>query len=119
MTDEVIDRAALKRLLDVIGGDPDDLAELIEEFETVTPDILETMKSAANAGDIAALRISAHSLKSNSRDFGAVALAGSCEALERDCHGGDVDDPVARVAVIGSQLDAARAALIGATAQSE
>jgi HPt (histidine-containing phosphotransfer) domain-containing protein len=119
MTDEVIDRAALKRLLDVIGGDPDDLAELIEEFETVTPDILETMKSAANAGDIETLRISAHSLKSNGRDFGAIALAQSCEALERDCHDGDVDDPMARVDLIGTLLDAARAALEGATAQSE
>jgi HPt (histidine-containing phosphotransfer) domain-containing protein len=119
MVDEVIDRTALKRLLDVIGGDPDDLAELIEEFETVTPGILETMKSEAKVGDFEALRISAHSLKSNSRDFGASSLAQSCEELERDCRDGDVGDPSARVAVIGTQLDEARAALKDAASQSE
>ena len=104
MTEEVIDSEALEKLRDVIGGDPEDLAELIDEFDTVTPEVLATMKSAAGTNDFEALRISAHSLKSNSRDFGAVALASSCEALERDCRNGWVDDPVGRVALIGCPL---------------
>ena len=77
------------------------------------------MKSAADANDLEALRISAHSLKSNGRDFGAVALASSCETLERDCRNGSVEDPVGRVSLIGNQLEEARAALRETTASSE
>lgn len=119
MTEAVIDTAALQRLRDVIGGDDEDFFELLDEFEMVTPEVLATMRDAAAAEDYEALRISAHSLKSNSRDFGAVALAASCEALERDCRNGAVEDPLARVSLIGDQLDAARAALRDTTAASE
>lgn len=111
MTNHVIDSAALQRLLEVIGGDPDDLAELAEDFETVTPEVLAGMQRAAETNDIESLRISAHSLKSNSRDFGAMVLAASCEALERDCRDGTVVDPMTRVSIIGRQLDDARAAI--------
>ena len=119
MTEPIIDPAALEKLREVIGGDPEDLAELIDEFHAVTPEVLASMKSAADANDFEALRISAHSLKSNSRDFGAVALALSCETLERDCRNGSVDDPVARVSLIDTQLKEARAALRETTASSE
>jgi HPt (histidine-containing phosphotransfer) domain-containing protein len=101
----------LKRLLDVIGGDPEDLAELIEEFDTSTPQTLDKMKSAAAAGNLDALRIAAHSLKSNGRDFGAVRLANLCEALEHDCREGTVEDAVGRVSAISENLRAAKAAL--------
>ena len=80
MTDEIIDKAALDRLLAVIGGDPEDLQDLLEEFETSTPDTLAKMQAAAAEGDLEALRISVHSLKSNGRDFGATRLAAACEA---------------------------------------
>lgn len=111
MSEDVIDRGALKRLLDVIGGDPEDLGELLEEFEEVTPKTLAQMAEAARSGDLNALRISSHSLKSNGRDFGAVALASACEALEHACRDGSVDDPVGRVTVISEELERARAAL--------
>ncbi len=112
LTSEInIDRAALQRLLDVIGGDPEDLAELLEEFEDATPKTLEKMAAAASSGDLDSLRISTHSLKSNGRDFGATALAQLCEALENDCRDGTVDDPVDRVAAIAVELDRARSAL--------
>ncbi len=119
MREAVIDPAALEKLRDVIGGDPEDLAELIDEFHAVTPEVLAAMKSAADANDLEALRISAHSLKSNGRDFGAVALASSCETLERDCRNGSVEDPVGRVSLIGNQLEEARAALRETTASIE
>jgi HPt (histidine-containing phosphotransfer) domain-containing protein len=111
MPEEVIDKAALQRLLDVIGGDPEDLAELIDEFEATTPKILQDMTAAAATGDIAALRVSAHSLKSNARDFGATALATACETLEHACRDGAVSDPAGQVTAIGENLDEARSAL--------
>jgi len=111
MAEDLIDRAALQRLLEVIGGDPDDLAELIEEFETTTPKILQKMQEAATAGDLQALRISSHSLKSNARDFGATALAGACETLEHACRDGSVNDPTGSVSAIADALESARNAL--------
>lgn len=113
VSNDVIDQAALKRLLDMIGGDPEDLDELLEEFENDTPKTLQTMTEAAQSADLDALRIASHSLKSNGRDFGAVALATACEALERACQEGSVDDPVARVREISEELQRARTALAG------
>ncbi len=111
VTDDVIDLEALKRLLDVIGGDPEDLDELLEEFEEVGPSTLKTMQDAAASGDVDALRISSHSMKSNGRDFGATALAEACEALEHACRSGEIDDPEAQVRMIAAELERARAAL--------
>ena len=111
MSDDVIALAALKRLLDVIGGDPEDLDELLEEFEEVGPSTLATMQSAAASGDMDALRIASHSMKSNGRDFGATALAQACEALEHACREGAVADPEAQVQAIANELESARAAL--------
>lgn len=111
MSDDVIDLQALNRLLEVIGGDPEDLDELLEEFEDVGPSTLKSMQAAAASGDFDALRIASHSLKSNGRDFGATALAKACEDLEHACKAGEVGDPVAQVQAIAAELDRARAAL--------
>lgn len=111
MNDARIDRSAIARLLDVIGGDPEDLKELVEEFHASAPDLVGRMQSSASSGDTEGLRIAAHSLKSNGRDFGAVALAGMCERLEHECRSGTVEDGVGQVAAIAGELIAVRAAL--------
>ena len=111
MTDQVIDMAALKRLLEVIGGDAEDLQELIEDFEDTTPGLLEKLRSASASGDWNTLRITSHSLKSNGRDFGALQLTSLCEALEHDARDGEVQDAVGRVDQIAASLDVARDAL--------
>ena len=113
MTSEVIDRSAIRKLLDLIGGDPEDLRELIEEFEKETPQIVASMHGAVSEGDMTTLRIAAHSLKSNSHDMGATALAHLCAELEQACKDGAVSDPAAQVAAIEAQLTLARAALSG------
>ncbi len=115
MNEVVIEKEALQRLLNVIGGDPDDLQELLEDFEETTPTTLQEMKDAAANGDLTALRISSHSLKANGRDFGAMALARACEQLEEACRNGSVDDPLAEVAAIAAELTRARAALAEVT----
>jgi HPt (histidine-containing phosphotransfer) domain-containing protein len=113
--ENIIDLGALQRLLAVIGGDPEDFEELVEEFESSTPQTLEKMRAAAASADLGALRIASHSLKSNGRDFGATVLAEACEALEQDCRAGKVSDPQARVAEISVELDRARMALAEVT----
>ena len=111
MTTDVIDRTALKKLLEVIGGDPEDLQDLIDEFENTTPDIMDQIRAAGSTRDWAALRISTHSLKSSGRDFGALELATLCERLEHQCRAQAVTDADGQIARIGSALDAARQAL--------
>lgn len=111
MSSEIIDHEAIRRLLSVIGGDKEDFAELMEEFEDSTPALVDKMKAAAADADFDSLRISAHSLKSNGRDFGAVELATLCENLEHACKSGEVSDPAGKVEEIGRALDAARTAL--------
>lgn len=113
MSGDVIDRAAIDKLLDMIGGDPEDLQELIDEFNEETPAIVATMDSAAQAGDMDALRIAVHGLKSNGRDMGALALADLCADLEHACKDGTVTDPVGQVSAIKAELTRATTALSG------
>jgi len=108
---EVIDSSALGRLLDVIGGDVNDLVELIEEFESTTPMIMEKMLTGVETQDWESLRIQAHSLKSNARDFGAKKLAALCATLEMQCGDGNVVEPATQVSNIQSELQVARSAL--------
>jgi HPt (histidine-containing phosphotransfer) domain-containing protein len=101
----------MARLLDVIGGDLESLQELIDEFDRVAPEIADNMRRAVEASDMDRLRISAHTLKSNSRDFGASTLSALCEKLEQACRDGTVSEPAVRVAEIVGEVDAARSAL--------
>lgn len=107
----IIDQASLDRLLDVIGGDVEDLQELIEEFSDSAPGLVVTMRKAVESGDTDALRIAAHTLKSNARDMGAIALASLCKRLEHACRAGAVEDPAGSVEAIDSELRKARVAL--------
>jgi len=115
MGSEAIDRRMLSRLLDMIGGDVEDLRELIDEFEQTTPVLVETMRSSAAEDDLAALRIASHSLKSNARDMGAMVLAELCAALEQAARDGAVDDPGGQIAAIEAELTRARSALAAMT----
>ena len=111
MKDTFIDVSAIDRLLEVIGGDRNDLRELIEEFQSSTPLLLSRMVRAAADNDLDDLRIASHSLKANGRDFGAMTLATLCERLEHDCKSGAVEDPSGQVSAISRALEDARDAL--------
>jgi HPt (histidine-containing phosphotransfer) domain-containing protein len=111
MTDSVIDMAAIHRLLEVIGGDRDDLQELIEDFAEIAPELVKKMQNAIQTGDTDSLRIAAHSLKSNARDMGAVSLAESSAQLELACNDGDISGVATDVASIESAVNQASDAL--------
>lgn len=78
----LIDHTALCRLLKVVGNDPDELAELVSDYIEDAPELASRIAEAAAIGDRDAFRISAHTLKSNARDFGAVHLSELCAAAE-------------------------------------
>jgi HPt (histidine-containing phosphotransfer) domain-containing protein len=77
----VLDPAALANLRNVVGDD-DFMVELIETFLTDAPQLIKDMETAVATNDAALLRLSAHSLKANSADFGATALYKLCVTLE-------------------------------------
>jgi HPt (histidine-containing phosphotransfer) domain-containing protein len=111
MEGESVDKAALVRLLEVIGGEFEDLVELIEEFEATTPVIMEKIQAASQASDWDTLRIQSHSLKSNARDFGAGKLEALCAVLEKQCRDGEVIETAGQVDDISHELSLARQAL--------
>ena len=96
-------RAALDKLLELIGGDPNSLAELIESFLDESPMLVEQMQRAANVGDQKSLGRAAHTLKSSARDFGADQLSVLCQALEKSCKGGMPEDAATPVNAIAAE----------------
>ena len=57
------------------------------------------------------MRIDAHSLKSNARDFGALQLTDLCQELEAKCREGVPFDATALIDSIAQEETAVRAAL--------
>jgi histidine phosphotransfer protein HptB len=107
-----VDPAALDRLLEMTGGDPEFLGELIDTFLEDGAVQLEALRLAVGAGDAAAAVRPAHSLKSNSASMGAERLADLARALEADARSGTVEDGAARVAAATAEFEEVRAALL-------
>ncbi len=74
--------ATLEALQDMIGEDLELLTELVETFLEDAPTLLANMGEAVENDDAAGLRLAAHSLKSNSAEFGAQELSALCRELE-------------------------------------
>jgi HPt (histidine-containing phosphotransfer) domain-containing protein len=108
---EIIDRAAFTTLLDMLGGDTAFLGEMIDEFFNDTPTLLADMRQALRTKDAVVLRRAAHTLKSNSANFGALALSAQCKALEELSRAGTLDDAPTLVAQIEAAYEQARRAL--------
>jgi HPt (histidine-containing phosphotransfer) domain-containing protein len=79
---ETLDPAALDNLRQTVGDDEEFLAELVDTFLEDAPQMLADMRRAAESGDAPELRLHAHSLKSNSAEFGAMALSALSKQLE-------------------------------------
>ena len=77
-----VDRAALKDLLDSVGGDEAFLADLVREYLDDAMLQLSMMDQALDAEQAEPFTRAAHSLRSNSASFGAHSLASLCGQLE-------------------------------------
>jgi HPt (histidine-containing phosphotransfer) domain-containing protein len=80
MTDAAIDRATFENLKATAGADF--VHELVDTFLTEAPAMLEDLRTALAASDAARFKRAAHSLKSNSNTFGALALGAMAKNLE-------------------------------------
>lgn len=94
-------REALATLQQLIGGNREDLADLVREFIKEGQSMLADAQAAAEMGDGTALKRAAHSLKSNARDLGATDFADKCAAIEVDLVSGQpASEMTSRVAVL-------------------
>ncbi len=79
----VLDPAALVALQESVGDDPEFLAHFINTFLSNAPQLLADLKQALAQEDAATLRLKAHTLKSNSAEFGATTLTMLFRELEQ------------------------------------
>jgi len=80
MADAAIDRATFEELKATAGSDF--VGELIETFLAEAPMMLDDLRHALSMNDADRFRRAAHSLKSNSHTFGALALGAMARELE-------------------------------------
>jgi HPt (histidine-containing phosphotransfer) domain-containing protein len=85
------DPAAIERLRTSLGPQADTmLPELLNSFFIDSETLQVTARQAWQANNAAEVHRIAHSLKSNSLSFGALALARLCERLETQARTGDL-----------------------------
>ncbi|TGR00938.1 Hpt domain-containing protein [Mesorhizobium sp. M4B.F.Ca.ET.190.01.1.1] len=87
-----IDRQALDKLRELVGGEESDMVELVSSFLDEGPSIMETLAKSGPTSDLPATRRAAHSMKSNARDMGATELAEICAGIEARCAKGEPPD---------------------------
>lgn len=110
MTATAIDLPTFAALQQTAGADF--VKELVATFQDEAPKMLAELRSALAAQDAERFRRTAHSLKSNSNTFGALALGTMARTLELD------ELPAADVAAAQS-LDAIDAEYAHASAELE
>ena len=101
-----IDDAIFAELQDTAGADF--VKELLRTFFEEAPVMLSELRRAREAGDAEAFRRAAHSLKSNSLTFGALALAAMARELEL---GGWTAAPSDALVALEAEYERAAAAL--------
>ncbi|MCP4630187.1 MAG: response regulator, partial [bacterium] len=110
----IIDNGALEELREMLGGD-DYLEDFINTFLQDAPRMLGDMQQAGKKGDAKGLRLAAHSLKSNSAEFGAKTLADLCRDLEGQAKAGLLEDVKEKVEQARIEYERVRTALLNLT----
>jgi len=107
----VIEQDVLIGLLESVGGDAEFLAELLQEYFADSPQQIENMRNAYASGKAEDLRRAAHSMKSNSANFGAMELSHLCKELEDLGKEGNLDGIEARIDLVAAEFAKAQTAL--------
>jgi HPt (histidine-containing phosphotransfer) domain-containing protein len=108
---EAIDHNVLQGLRESLGGDEEFLVELIQTYFDDSPVQLVAMEVALAAGDAESLRRAAHSLKSNSANFGALKLAATCKEVEEMAKAGVLAGAGEKITQVAAEYGQARVAL--------
>lgn len=105
MTAPTIDLAIFRELQDSAG--PEFVAELVDTFLEEAPLMLAELRGAQAASNADSFRRAAHSLKSNSQTFGALALGALARELELEGLAGAQHDAAALDALDAAYAQAA------------
>ncbi|HQR57225.1 MAG TPA: Hpt domain-containing protein [Burkholderiaceae bacterium] len=109
MTSPAIDLDRYAELQDTAGADF--VAELADTFLQEAPTMLGELRAARAAGDADRFRRAAHSLKSNSQTFGALALGALARDLELTGMSANAARDAARLDALEAEYARAAAAL--------
>lgn len=82
---DILDERAFEQLREMVGDDPEFIAEFIGTFLRTAPCQIQEIREGLAADDAARVQMAAHTLKSNSADMGARRLS---ELARRFEHGG-------------------------------
>jgi histidine phosphotransfer protein HptB len=86
---------ALARMRELIGGDKDVLADILQSLIDEADPLAESVLAAARDGKFNTLRRAAHAIKSSARDFGDSELAALCADVELGSRQGLMADAIA------------------------
>jgi HPt (histidine-containing phosphotransfer) domain-containing protein len=86
-----LDRGAVSALADLLDGDREALAEVVDAFLSEAPARLAELRQGATEGDAALAGRAAHTLKSNAATFGALDFAALCRRLEEAARAGEIE----------------------------
>ena len=92
-------------------GSLDTLASLVDVFLEDGPRLLQVLREAVQIGDAAALRLNAHSLKSNSATFGADTLRSLCAEMETMGKLGQMEGAAEKLALAEAEYERVSLAL--------
>jgi HPt (histidine-containing phosphotransfer) domain-containing protein len=81
---------------------------LIAVFNEDAPQLIEAMRRALETGNADLFRRSAHTLKSNAANFGALALAAQAKALETRGQSGALEGAAEPVALVATEYERVR-----------
>jgi len=111
--DDVLDPAVVAglRAAQEDFGNPTFIRDLVGLFLTRTPEKLDRVRQALAAGDAAAVREVAHSLRSSCGMLGALEMAAACGRLEDAAARADLAAAAAAFADVEFQLPAVLSAL--------
>jgi PAS domain S-box-containing protein len=83
--------ADLTVLADLVGEDADQIAEVLNLFQTTSEQLREQIRGGISSGRLKVVADAAHQLKSNARSIGASAFGDTCAAIEQMADDGNAD----------------------------
>ncbi len=98
-----LDPEAVGALVELLGGDAEALAEIVDACLEEGPLRLVELRQGAAAGDAVLIGRAAHTLKANAATFGAVRLEQLCRELEGRARAGDLGGAVDRAESIDAE----------------
>ena len=111
-SDDPLDAEAVRALLELLGGDAEGLAEIVDACLEEGPQRLGELRQGAAAGDAVLVGRAAHTLKANAAMFGAARLELLCRELEVRARAGDLGSAADEVEAIDAEWLAVRPLLV-------